>query len=189
MRRVLNRLALVTACILLAIAPPAHAGALCSWFGVACGTGTSEPELSDKIDQNNPPEVFSFTVSGKFDEWADLTPRTFVCDTRKREDRACVWQGYIPEIKRNAVLSFKPFPHDRGMYKVRGIIANKFGKDTSFAGSISAPNGDYIMDEMSITNLSQNPFIIEYYGRDYMGNIDFKKKHGHLSVAFKEVLK
>lgn len=175
---------------------PTQAGWLCDGLGIGCDpvSATGRPTDGDApaptmIDQNHPPEVFSFTVSGTFTKWSDIGEQTFVCDTRKREDRVCVWQGYIPEIKRNAVLSFKPFPHDQGMFKVRGVIANKFGKDTSYAGSISAPNGDYIMDEMSITSLSQHPFIIEYFASDYMGNIDFKKKHGHLAIAFKEVLK
>jgi len=111
---------------------PTQAGWLCDGLGIGCNPVTATGRSTDgdtlaptMINQNHPPEVFSFTVSGSFTKWSD----------------------------------------------------------------VAAPNGDYIMDEMSISSLSQTPFIIEYFASDYMGNIDFKKKHGDLAIAFKEVLK
>jgi len=196
MKLVPHKFIFISMCCLLATTASAHAGQLCDWLGVGCDPVAAAGRSSDDdgpaptiINQNSPPEVFSLTISGNFTKWTDIEAQNFVCDTRKREDRACKWQGYIPEIKRNAVLSFKPFSHDQGMYKVRGFIEHNMGRDTSYAGSIVAPDGGYILNEMSIINLSQNPFIVEYYASDYKGVINFEKKYGHLTFAFKEVLK
>lgn len=163
---------------------------MCDALGVGCDTATAQ------IDQNNPPEVFSFTIKGTFTNWTDIPKETFVCDTRKREDRACIWEGYIAEVKRNATLVFEPFPHDRGMYDVRVLMAHSLGKDTNYSGlvqTIQKYQGKmYVMafDEISITAMSQSPLFVEFRNSNYKGDVDYNEPPlGKLTVTFKEVLK
>lgn len=179
-------------CASLVFSSPAHAGVTCDWLGIGCEGAAA----STDIDQNNPPDVFSFTVSGTFSNWADIKPETFVCDTRKREDRVCMWQKYIPEIKRDATLILEPFAHDQGMYTISGFLANRFGKDPAFSGKVGVMQkyeGTNFLNpigQMSITLLSQTPVITEFRPSNHRGEVDFKAPAlGTVTLTFKDVLK
>jgi len=166
--------------------PPAHAGWMCDSLGIGCGTDGAD---GVKIDQNNPPEVFSFTISGTFKDWTDIPKETFICDTRAREDRACIWEGYIPEIKRNATLVLEPFPHDLGMYDVRALIAHNLGRDTNFYADITdVSSGLGLPTKASISWLSENPFQMRIYPRTY-SNVDLENDLGLIKISFQSVLK
>lgn len=193
-------------CTSLTFANPAHAGWTCDWFGIGCETVTvpGKPgavELSSAVNQNNPPEVFVFAISGTFDEWTAIPEETFICDTREREDRACVWQGHIEEIKRRPTLMFKPFAHDLGMYGVNGWIAHNLGEDSSYRTNIGVAMVEQVegkpfayvapFKQISITHLAQYPLQMDIYKRSR----DSRDKGrdippvGKITATFKGVLK
>ncbi|MCR4378450.1 MAG: hypothetical protein NUV50_10220 [Rhodospirillales bacterium] len=192
-------------CTSLTYANPANAGWACDWFGIGCETVTvpGKPgavKLSAEIDQNNPPEVFAFTISGTFDEWTAIPEETFICDTRKREDRACVWQGYIEEIKRSPTLIFKPFAHDLGMYGVDGFIANAFGKDPEYRSHVGVAMVEQVegkpfaylayFKQISITHLAQYPLQMDVFKGGYRSlEKDRDVPVGKITATFKGVLK
>ena len=183
--------------ISLIYSAPVQAGWLCDGLGIGCDpiptTGRSADDDAPAptvIDQNNPPKIFSFTISGKFTQWTDIAPETFVCDTRKREDRSCIWEGYIPEIKRNATVIFKPFAHDRGMYETSFLVAHNLGKDMNYRASGVRLDGGPFPASLSISWLVENPFQVLIRKSNYKGEVDRSAPpYGHLDIAFKEVLR
>jgi len=203
MKLVQHSFGLLGICTGLLFSTSAQAGKACDWLGIGCDpvTATGRSAADDApaptmIDQNNPPEVFSFTVSGAFKQWTDIPKEPFVCDTREREDRACMWQGYLPEIKRNATFTLEPFAHDRGMYKLRGFIANKLGKDPAYSGDVAISvqaQGLSILapfNSASITKLVTTPLIVEFRSTNHKGEANVSAAPvGQWNIAFKEVLR
>lgn len=68
-------------------------------------------ELPSTVDQNNPPEVFVFAISGIFDAWTAIPEETFSCDTREREDRACVAMGAFYATNLKSILDERAITH------------------------------------------------------------------------------
>lgn len=192
-------------CISLTISTTSQAGPLCDWLGIGCDpihtTGRSDDDAPAPtvIDQNNPPEVFAFTVSGAFDEWSDIPPEPFVCDTREREDRSCIWYGHLAEIKRNAAVKFTPYPHDRGMYKVDAWVESKLAQDPNFRVYVGIDDAPDIQEApgvlvpvrrgISITHLAQYTLKGQIFEA---GRYTVNKREtpfGAITLKFKEVLK
>ena len=176
-------------CISLLSPTFAHADWLCSWLGIGCRGAAA-------VDQENPPEVFSFTVSGTFEDWTDIPPETFVCDTREHEDRSCRWRVRIPEIKRYATVVFEPFPHDLGMYKVRAVVEHNLGRDLDYGATrgIQIQEGGINMvasfREISITEIAKSLLVVEIRKSNYRGQIDWKSPtYGRIELKFQDVIK
>jgi len=170
----------------------AQAGWTCDWLGFGCAAEVTR----QVIDPKHPPEVFSFTLSGTFSKWADIPPETFICDTRKREDRACVWRGHIADIKRTIVFSLKPFPHDRSLYEVDGFMASALGEDPDFRSSVSIPkeyNGaPYLwgVSQLTLAAMVDHPLQVDIFeGGHYSQAKDKDVSVGHITATFKEILK
>lgn len=201
-----RRFGLIYFCLFLGVSAPAHAGMLCSWLGIGCDPVATMGRSADgdapaptQIDQNNPPQVFSFTVSGKFDEWTDIAPETFVCDTREREDRACEWRGHIPEIKRLITVHFKPFAHDLGMYNIKGWVESNIAQDGNFRVKMGIDDAPEFQEApgvlisvrkgVSLTHLAQFTLKAQIFeAGSYKVNLR-KEPYGAVTLKFKEVLK
>jgi len=200
----------ITACAFtLSITSPAQASWTCNWFGIGCQAddtpsqkeNDSAAEYSKTIDQNNPPKVFAFAVSGSFNADGDLASETVICDTREREDRHCAIRKFVPSLKRNVTVIFKPFAHDLGMYKLASMIESNLGQDPDFRTKESIYLTAYEAEDgvagfaglhgkLSISAIAERDIKITVFkGGHYSASPTKNEPIGNVTLKFKGVLK